>query len=221
MASAARRRLAPNSMATVQNRVQPNDDVFSANAKAGRLAVELPPHRGDTLECNPCNGLCRTCLGGSAFRRYQNERDGQFDSVRAHCSRTGSRRGHPGPVPAAFSLIRPPQLGRLCQAPGRQNGAGRLPERQYRLRRRDTEARSRARADPCAAGGGGDCPELRLPSSLMARSGTKRSRRSILRPAAPSLPVEIGRGRPAGHLAAERPQTSVVSTAMLPCVARE
>jgi hypothetical protein len=48
-------------------------------------------------------------------------------------------------------------------------------------------------------------PRLQLPSSLMARSGTNRSRRSILRPAAPSLPVEIERrGGPVGRLVALR-----------------
>ena len=118
-----------------------NDDVFSANAKAGRLAVELPPHRGDTLERNPCNWLCRACLGGFTFRRYQIGRDGRFACVRAHASRTGIGRGHHGAVPAAFRPVVAPQLGRLCQAPGCQNGDGRLPERQFRLRHRDTEAR--------------------------------------------------------------------------------
>ena len=52
----------------------------------------------------------------------------------------------------------------------------------YRLRRRDAEARSRARADPCSAGGDGGCPSLQLPSSLMARSGTNRRKRLNLRP---------------------------------------
>ena len=60
-----------------------NDDVLSTSTNGGRLAVELPPRSGNTLERNPCNWLCRTCLGGSTFRRYQIGRDGQFAFVRA------------------------------------------------------------------------------------------------------------------------------------------
>jgi len=147
---------------------------FSANAQRWPSRRRTSSPRGDTRARNPCTCLFADCLGGSIFRRYQNEST-SFDSVRAHLSRTGSRRD-PWRGAQLFGLFPPPFDGyaRPADAKGDGNVRKAISPPLATLSALST------RADPCSAG---ETAAAQPPASLkpMARSGTSPYR-MILRP---------------------------------------